>query len=84
MRNGYAVVYSGIKCIRREKNGQWKDDHVYNESFDPVRLLVENYIPIHAVIFHRKFVQAGIRFDETFDTFEDWDFWVNLSSFCPI
>lgn len=78
-KKGHTVIYSGIQCIRRGEDNQWRDDHLYNQPFDPVRLRVENYIPIHAVLFHRQFVENGFRFDDAFDTFEDWDFWVRLS-----
>jgi len=38
-----------------------------------------NYMAIHAVSFHRSLVDAGVRFDETLKTFEDWDFWIQLA-----
>src|SRR5690606_22545565 len=43
------------------------------------RLLLENTIPIHAVLFRRGAVQAGCRFDPAFDRLEDWDFWLQVA-----
>ncbi len=47
--------------------------------FSRAALLRSNYLAIHAVLFHRAFVDAGCRFDESFAMFEDWDFWLRLS-----
>lgn len=41
-----------------------------------------NYLSIHAVLFHRSIVDAGARFDESLETFEDWDFWLQLARQC--
>ena len=43
-------------------------------------LLRSNYIAIHSALFSRAFVDRGIRFDESLATFEDWDFWLQLSA----
>lgn len=48
--------------------------------FSREALLRSNYIAIHATLFSRVFVDAGLRFDESFAIFEDWDFWLNLSA----
>jgi len=47
--------------------------------FSRAALLNSNYIAIHAVLFHRSFVEAGHRFDPDFPIFYDWDFWLQLS-----
>lgn len=49
---------------------------VFAHPFDPVRLLVENYIPIHAMLFSRVLPARGCRFDRDLDRYEDWDFWL--------
>ena len=54
-------------------------DYVFEEDFDPVLLMRDNYIPIHAMIFDRSLLEHGCRFDEEFDIYEDWDFWLQLS-----
>ena len=47
--------------------------------FSREKLLQSNYLAIHAVLFHRSFVDAGARFDASLELFEDWDFWLQLS-----
>jgi hypothetical protein len=39
----------------------------------------DNYIPIHAMVFARSLVEKGCRFDEAFNIYEDWDFWLQMS-----
>ncbi|PCI75899.1 MAG: hypothetical protein COB20_11795 [SAR86 cluster bacterium] len=54
-------------------------DYVFRESFDPILLMRDNYIPIHAILFDSALLENGCRFDEAFDIYEDWDFWLQLS-----
>ena len=51
----------------------------FSRAFDPVLLMHDNYIPIHSMLFHKSLLDHGCRFDEGFDIFEDWDFWLQLS-----
>lgn len=53
-------------------------DYVFDSEFDPILLMRDNYIPIHAMLFHRSLLQH-CRFDEAFDIYEDWDFWLQLN-----
>mgnify|MGYP002619630454 CR=1 FL=1 len=63
---------------------RWERLWRYGQPFDPVRLLVENYIPMHAALFRREAVTAhGVRFDAQLDVYEDWDFWLQLSAHAP-
>lgn len=69
------VAYSGV----RSGDGlETKED--YNQAFDRALLRYQNYIPIHAVLFDTKLIAKGCRFDTQFDIYEDWDFWLQLSS----
>lgn len=52
--------------------------YVFDADFDPVLLLRDNYIPIHAMLFSRTLLDRGCVFDEDFDIYEDWDFWLQL------
>jgi len=54
-------------------------DYLFKEEFDPILLMRDNYIPIHAILFDSALLEAGCRFDEAFDIYEDWDFWLQLS-----
>jgi glycosyltransferase involved in cell wall biosynthesis len=51
--------------------------------FSREALLRSNYLSIHSVLFSRSFVDEGFRFDDSFGLFEDWDFWLALSSRRP-
>ncbi|MDE0478862.1 MAG: glycosyltransferase [Gammaproteobacteria bacterium] len=51
----------------------------FQQPYDRLLLMRDNYIPIHSMLFAREPVDEGCRFDEDFDIFEDWDFWLQLS-----
>jgi predicted HAD superfamily hydrolase/glycosyltransferase involved in cell wall biosynthesis len=51
----------------------------FAEPYSAPRLWTGNYLPIHAVLFRRAIVEKGCRFDETLETYEDWDFWLQAS-----
>ena len=52
----------------------------FGQPFDRLLLMRDNYIPIHSMLFARSLLDGGdCRFDENFDVFEDWDFWLQLS-----
>ena len=74
------AAYAGVRCIRRSLYGQWETLRIYNDSFDATRLRVENFIPIHALLFRRTVLSSPLpcRFDEQLDLYEDWDFWLQL------
>ncbi len=71
------AAYSGVHCVERSGT-EWKVVRVYNEPWSPVRLLTENFLPIHSVLFRRELIEgeAPCAFDPHFDLFEDWDFWL--------
>lgn len=52
---------------------------LFNHSYDPVLLQRDNYIPIHSVLFSRKLIGLGCRFDESLEIYEDWDFWLQCA-----
>ena len=56
---------------------------VLNEEFDPVKLMGDNFLPIHSVLFDRGLVADGCRCDEALDVHEDWDFWLQVSGRTP-
>lgn len=75
-----AAAYAGIVCRTKNEAGDWESVYVFNQPYDPVRLLVENYLPMHSVLFSRRLVGDRLRFDESLDVYEDWDFWIQLSA----
>ena len=72
---GFRVAYSGIKFASDPHCAEFS---IINEEFDAVKLKRGNFIPIHAVLFERDLTKSGCRFDESFDIYEDWDFWLQL------
>ncbi len=72
----YRAAYSNV-----QKTSQAGEplEQVFNQGYDPVLLIRDNYIPIHAMLFDASLVASGCRFDERFDNYEDWDFWLQLS-----
>ncbi len=74
----YADVESGTTV-----GDAWRVDHRFAADFDSIRLLFENYLPIHSVLFRRRLLQQSCRVDESFDLFEDWDFWLQLAQIGP-
>jgi GT2 family glycosyltransferase len=50
----------------------------YSQEFSPDMLLIQNYIPFICLLFHRS-VFDDVRFDESFEIFEDWKILIRLS-----
>lgn len=57
-----------------------KEIQRFAEEFDPLKLTVGNFIPIHSLLFRRAAVRNGARFDESLPVCEDWDFWLQLQA----
>jgi glycosyltransferase involved in cell wall biosynthesis/LmbE family N-acetylglucosaminyl deacetylase len=74
----FRVAYTGVRCVD-ERSGPLPTTFLV--TFDPIRLLAANYIPIHAILFSRTLMEYGCRIDESLDVYEDWDFWIQLSKF---
>lgn len=73
------VAYAAVQCVKHTENGSLQEVYVFNQPFDRVRLFVENYLPIHASLFRKSLLENGCSFDESLDTYEDWDFWIQLA-----
>lgn len=70
------AAYSSVRTVDADGT---VDETAFNHDYDALRLRIENYIPIHAVLFARQLVDLGCRFDTALDRFEDWDFWLQAS-----
>ncbi|MDT8429206.1 MAG: PIG-L family deacetylase [Pseudomonadales bacterium] len=59
----------------------WQTEHIFTGHFDRYRLLFENYLPIHSVLFRLPDARDkyNCRFDQELEVFEDWDFWLQLT-----
>ena len=74
------AAYSNVQRTDADGNNP---DYVFDQGFDPSMLLRDNYVPIHAMLFERSLFDEGCRFDTSFDIFEDWDFWIQVSQLTP-
>jgi hypothetical protein len=70
------AAYAGVALVDADGTplGQ-----AFDLPFDAVRLLSGNLTPIHAVLFSRRLLALGCRFDESLDRYEDWDFWIQVA-----
>ena len=73
------AAYAGVICLREKDDGSWETVRTYNDPYDPTRLLLENYLPMHSVMFARSLLVNDVHFDESLEVYEDWDFWIQLS-----
>jgi GT2 family glycosyltransferase/glycosyltransferase involved in cell wall biosynthesis len=51
----------------------------FDQDFDPILLMRDNFIPIHSVLFRKSLLAHHCRFDTELEVYEDWDFWIQLS-----
>ncbi|MGV3591722.1 MAG: glycosyltransferase, partial [Gammaproteobacteria bacterium] len=75
-KEGVVAAYAGV--IGVDEKGT--EIHRFNDAFDPVKLRMGNFIPMHAVLFRRTVLAQGARFDESLPVCEDWDFWLQLAA----
>ncbi len=73
---GTAVAYSGTRLL----NERDLTVGVLNERYSRLKLYAGNYMQMGAVLFHRRLLQKGCRFDEHMLLYQDWDFWLQLSA----
>ena len=73
------LVYSAMRGV----NALGEEIRRFEEAYDPVQLRIDNYIPIHAALFRRFVADRGVRFDESLEICEDWDFWLQISEHGP-
>lgn len=77
--NGTIIAaYSSTECINTNSKTLIR---TYNQSYDHTHLNIENYIPLHSLIFKRHVIDKNYKcaFDPSLDLYEDWDFWLQLS-----
>jgi LmbE family N-acetylglucosaminyl deacetylase/glycosyltransferase involved in cell wall biosynthesis/GT2 family glycosyltransferase len=74
-----SIAYAGVRCVDRNDPLRTAT-RLFAEPYDSrAKLLAGNFIPSHAVLFPRRFVEEGARFDESLAVYEDWDFWLQLA-----
>ena len=74
------AAYTGVRSVRDKTRDIIPEEAAeeFDSEWDPIRLLIENYIPINGLLFEKTLYDEGCRFDPAFDRFEDWDFWLQL------
>jgi glycosyltransferase involved in cell wall biosynthesis len=80
---GSVAAYAGVSCVEAapQGHGEFVEVRAYDSPFDAERLLLENYIPIHAALVDLAALRTRgtVDFDEGLDVFEDWDFWLQCA-----
>lgn len=81
---GHRVVYSDAAVTLWEPDAAegWRcvDRRLpYSRDFDPRRLLVDNYIPLHTLLIERALLAEVGDLDVALPYFEDWDLLLRLS-----
>lgn len=69
------AVYSAIRVV----NEHGDEVKRFEEPYDAVQLRIDNFMPIHAVLFRRAVLDRGVFFDEGLEVCEDWDFWLQMA-----
>ena len=78
-----AVAYSGVQGRKRNEPEAPVITTFAEPSVSFPKLLLGNVIPIHAVLFPAALHERGVRFDESLDCYEDWDFWLQILQLVP-
>lgn len=75
--SGTAVAYSGTRLL----DEQDRTVGVLNERYGRLKLCAGNFMQMGAVLFNCSLLQFGCRFDEGMLLYQDWDFWLQLSTY---
>lgn len=78
---GIVAAYGDVECLADAGTVNESVKHRFERDFDVTALQLENYLPIHAVMFRMDSVRIGrpCAFEPALQLFEDWDFWLQLS-----
>jgi len=72
------------RVIDREAASYVETMHLtrHNQPFDRITLWHHNYLPIQAVLFHRRLYELKGGFAEDMDQLEDWNLWTRYTLDC--
>lgn len=75
------AAYGDVEAVAGARGDGQRTVHVFQTDFDAAALQLQNYLPIHAVLFRIDAVRSAppVRFDPALALFEDWDFWLQLA-----
>lgn len=75
---GHLIPYAGVRSRnRRDPTGAVLN--IFAERWEEGKLLAGNFMPIHAPLVPSALLAKGVRFDTSFEIYEDWDFWLQLA-----
>lgn len=74
---GFKAAYSQAHLV--DINGADLQRELMGKPYAKSHLICFNLFVLHTVLFDVSLRQAGCRFDEALDIFEDWDFWLQAS-----
>lgn len=69
------LVYAGLWLVDRYHRLTRRQCNPFN----PLTYQFFSLIPVISVLFHRRVIDLGCRFDESLEICEDWDFWLQLA-----
>ena len=74
------ACYSDVQTVASGDSTSF-EPHVYARDYDAMLLQLQNYLPVHSVMFRVEVARSPVacRFDEALPLFEDWDFWLQLA-----
>ncbi len=72
------AAYGDTVCLE-QIGGQWEEIRRFTGPVELQRLVFENRLPIHSVLFRRGMC-GHLRFDPEFDLYEDWDWWLQVAA----
>ncbi len=85
---GYKIAYSDSEIVFGSYNFETMeftetDRRIFfARDFSLKDLLIENYIPLITILFHRDVLSAEKGFDEGFEAYEDWDLLIRCGQLC--
>lgn len=72
---GVRVAHAGVRLV----DATGRECGTLDEPVDRFGLWSANRLAIHAVLFERSIIDEGLRVDERFAVYEDWDWWFQLA-----
>jgi GT2 family glycosyltransferase len=77
----YGLAWETHTAIDPERNACEEVMHVtrHRQAFDRIALWHHNYLPIQAVLFHRRLYERHGGFAEDMDQLEDWNLWTRYT-----